>query len=75
MLGEVVQGVGVNYANKCSDTNLDRDSVKEELAQEGIVHMVVAVVVVAAPTTTTTTTSPLFALYLEAGAYLICRSF
>lgn len=41
--GEVVaQGVGVNYANKCSDTNLDEDSVKEELAEGGIVRMMAA---------------------------------
>lgn len=38
----VVQGVGVNYANKCSDTNLDEDSVKEELAEGGIVRMMAA---------------------------------
>ena len=38
----VVQGVGVNYANKCSDTNLDEDSVKEELAEGGIIRMAAA---------------------------------
>lgn len=32
--------VGVNYANKRSDTNLDGDSVREKLAEGGIVRMV-----------------------------------
>lgn len=41
------RGVGVNYANKCSDTNLDGDSVKEKLAEGGIVHMVEVVVAAA----------------------------
>lgn len=61
-----VQRVGVNYANKCSDTNLDGDSVKEELAEGGIVHG-------RAPPPPPAAPSPLLALYLEAGAYLICR--
>lgn len=43
-----MQRVGVNYANKFSDTNLDGDSVKEELAEGGIVHTVAVVVVVVA---------------------------
>lgn len=47
-VGGGVQRVGVNYANKFSDTNLDGDSVKEELAEGGIVHTVAVVVVVVA---------------------------
>lgn len=33
-------GVGVNYANKCNDTNLDGDAAKEKLAEGKLVHMV-----------------------------------
>lgn len=76
--GEVVaQGVGVNYANKCSDTNLDEDSVKEELAEGGIVRMMAAAaaVVGGASPPTPPPPSPLLALYLEAAAYLICPAF
>lgn len=57
----VVQGVGVNYANKCSDTNLDEDPVKEELAEGGIVRMMAAAAAVvggASPHTSTSLPTP-----------------
>ena len=35
-VGGVMQGVGVNYANERSDTNLDGDPEQEDLAEGGI---------------------------------------
>lgn len=59
----------MNYANKYSDTNLDEDAEEEELAEGGIVHVLVEVEVPAPPFFPS---SPLSSpLYLEAGAYLI----
>ena len=57
----------MNYANRRSGTNLDVDPVKEEALSAA------AAAVVAAAAAVEPTPSPLGALYLEAGAYLICR--
>lgn len=66
--GGGMQGVGVNYANAFSDTNLDGDSTRKKLAEGGIWR----VWWWQGPSSPS---SPLLALYLEAGAYLICRLF
>lgn len=63
-----MQGVGVNYANAFSDTNLDGDSTRKKLAEGGIWR-------VWWRQGPSSPSSPLLALYLEAGAYLICRLF